>query len=259
MMAYVQVAAGALAFAYAALLFYAWQYSDRLIFHPPPPTYPDGSDIRRIPAPEGVTLAARYLPCPDARYTVVYFHGNAEDLGSIAPRLELLRDRLHVAVLGWDYPGYGRSGGSVGEPETLRAARAVLDYVTGTLGVPPDRVVLYGRSLGSGPAVDLATSRSCRALVLESAFTSVFRVLTRVRILPFDKFANLEKMPRVKCPVLVIQGTADATIPFSHGRRLFAAAPEPKRRLWVEGAGHNDVIETAGEAYWQALREVLTP
>lgn len=259
MMAYVQVAAGALAFAYAALLFYAWQYADRLIFLPPPPTYPDGSDIRRIPAPEGVTLAARYLPCPDARYTVVYFHGNAEDLGSIAPRLELLRDRLHVAVLGWDYPGYGRSGGSVGEPETLRAAQAVLAYVTGTLGVPPDRVVLYGRSLGSGPAVELATSRPCRALVLESAFTSVFRVLTRVRILPFDKFANLEKMPRVKCPVLVIQGTADETIPFSHGRRLFAAAPEPKHRLWVEGAGHNDVVETAGEAYWQALREMLTP
>ena len=253
------VAVGALAFAYAALGFYAWQYSDGLIFLPPPPTYPNGRDILHIPATAGGTLAARYLPCPDARYTVVYFHGNAEDLGGVEPRLQLLRDHLQVSVLAWDYPGYGWSGGSVGEPATLRAAQAVLAYVTGPLGVPADRVVLYGRSLGSGPAVDLAISRPCRALVLESAFTSTFRVMTQVRLMPFDKFVNLEKMPRLKCPVLVIQGTADEVIPFSHGQKLFAAAPEPKRRLWVEGAGHNDVLETAGETYWQALRGLLTP
>jgi pimeloyl-ACP methyl ester carboxylesterase len=254
-----EMAAGALAFAYAALTFYAWQYSDRLIFLPPPPTYPNGRDILHIPTPDGVTLAARHLPCPDARYTVVYFHGNAEDLGGVEPRLQLLRDRLHVAVLAWDYPGYGRSGGSVGEPATRRAAHAVLAYVTGPLGVPADRVVLYGRSLGGSPAVELATSQPCRALVLESAFTSAFRVMTQVRLMPFDKFVNLEKMSRVKCPVLVMQGTEDATIPFSHGQKLFAAAPEPKRRLWVEGAGHNDVLESAGETYWQTLRELLTP
>jgi fermentation-respiration switch protein FrsA (DUF1100 family) len=256
---FLEVAVGALAFAYAALLFYAWQYSDGLIFLPPPPTYPDGHDILRIPTPEGGTLAARFLPCPDARYIVVYFHGNAEDLGGVEPRLQLLRDHLQVSVLAWDYPGYGRSGGRPGEPATLRAAQAVLAYVTGRLGVPADRVVLYGRSLGGGPAVELATSQRCRGLVLESAFTSTFRVMTQVRLMPFDKFVNLEKMPRLKCPVLVIQGTADEVIPFSHGPKLFAAAPEPKRRLWVEGAGHNDVLETAGETYWQALRELLTP
>lgn len=256
---YLEVAAGALAFAYAALTFYAWQYSDRLIFLPPPPTYPNNRDILRIPTPDGVTLAARHLPCPGARYTVVYSHGNAEDLGGVESRLQLLRDRLQVSVLAWDYPGYGRSGGDVGEPATRRAAHAVLAYVSGSLGVPADRVVLYGQSLGGGPAVELATGQPCRALVLESAFTSAFRVMTQVRLMPFDKFVNLEKMPRVKCPVLVIQGTADEMIPFSHGQKLFAAAPEPKRRLWVEGARHNDVLETAGEAYWQSLRELLTP
>jgi len=83
--------------------------------------------------------------------------------------------------------------------------------------------------------------------------------MTQVRLMPFDRFVNLEKMPRLKCPVLVIQGTADEVIPFSHGQKLFAAAPEPKRRLWVEGAGHNNLLETAGETYWQALRELLTP
>lgn len=259
MMAYLQVAVGAMLFGYVALVGYAWLGSDRLIFHPPAPTYAAGPDLLQIPAPEGVTLAARFFPYPDSRYTLVYFHGNAEDLGRVEPQLRLLRDRLHLSVLGWDYPGYGWSGGSVGEPATLRAAHAVLAYVTGPLGVPANRVVLYGRSLGSGPAVELAASQPCRALVLESAFTSTFRVMTQVRLMPFDKFSNLEKMSQVKCPVLVVQGTADRMIPFSHGQKLFAAAPEPKRRLWVEGAGHNDVAETAGDAYWQALREFLTP
>jgi len=257
MVAYLQTAAGAVAVAYAGLAFYAWQFSNGLIFLPPPPTYQAGPDFLNIPAPDGATLAARYLFCRDARYTVVYFHGNAEDLGGIGPRLQLLRDRLHVSVLAWDYPGYGRSGGLVGEPATLLAAHAVLAYVTGPLGVPGERVVLYGRSLGAGPAVDLASSERCGGLILESAFTSAFRVMTGVRLLPFDRFINLEKMRRVRCPVLVIHGTADQTIPFSHGQRLYAAAPAPKDRLWVGGAGHNDLIDTAGDAYWEALQRFL--
>jgi fermentation-respiration switch protein FrsA (DUF1100 family) len=81
--------------------------------------------------------------------------------------------------------------------------------------------------------------------------------MTGVRLLPFDRFINLEKMRRVRCPVLVIHGTADQTIPFSHGQRLYAAAPAPKDRLWVGGAGHNDLIETAGDAYWEALQKFL--
>jgi abhydrolase domain-containing protein 17 len=257
MVAYLQVAIGALVCGYLLLALYGCSLSDRLIFLPPPVTYPDGPEVLRIPSSDGVTLAARYLVCSDARLTLVYCHGNAEDLGGIEPRLRLLRDRLHVSVLGWDYPGYGRSGGAVDERETLRGAHAVLAYVTGPLGVPEERVVFYGRSLGSGPAVELASSGPCAGLILESAFTSAFRVMTGVRLLPFDKFTNLEKMPRVKCPVLVIHGTADPTIPFSHGRKLFAAAPEPKRCLWVKGAGHNDVMETAGEAYWKTVGEFL--
>jgi hypothetical protein len=198
MVAYLRVAIGALVGAYLLLALYGCFMSDGLIFLPPPATYSDGPDILRIPTPDGMTLAARYFPCPGARYTVVYFHGNAEDLGGIEPRLRLLRDRLHVSVLGWDYPGYGLSGGLVGERATLRDAHAVLAYVTGPLGVPVERVVLFGRSLGSAPAVELASSERCGGLILESAFTSAFRVMTGVRLLPFDKFANLEKMPSVK-------------------------------------------------------------
>ncbi|MDD2762599.1 MAG: alpha/beta hydrolase [Opitutaceae bacterium] len=253
LLSYLQVAAGAVVFAYAALLAYAWLSSDRLIFLPPPPSYPDGPDILKIPAPDGVQLAARYLPRPQAKYTLIYFHGNAEDLGQVEPFLRQLRDRLGVSVVGWDYRGYGLSGGRPGEPAVLRDAHTMLAYVTGPLGVPPERIILYGRSLGGGPAVEVAASHRVGGLVLHSAFTSAFRVMTHVRLLPFDKFVVREKLPRVTCPVLVIQGTADEMIPFRHGLQLYAAAPEPKRHLWIEGAGHNDLIETAGEEYWQAL------
>jgi fermentation-respiration switch protein FrsA (DUF1100 family) len=254
---YLQVAAGTVVFAYAAFMVYAWLASDRMIFLPPPPTYPDGPEILKIATPDGVQLAARRLPCPSARYTLLYFHGNAEDLGQVEPSLRELRDRLGVSVLGWDYRGYGRSGGRVGEPATLRDAHTVLAYVTGTLGVPPERVILYGHSLGGGPAVEAAAGHRVGGLILRSAFTSAFRVMTQIRLLPFDKFVVLEKLARVTCPVLVIHGTADEMIPFSHAQKLYAAVRGPKSRLWVDGAGHNDLLDTAGGDYWKTLREFV--
>ncbi len=251
-------AAAAGAVIYAVLAFYAWQYSDRLIFLPPPASYGAGPDLVWIPAADGARLAARWLPYPDARYTLLYCHGNATDLGQIGPRLQELRDRLGVAVLAWDYRGYGQTGGVPGEPDTLRDARAVADYAERVLGVPPGRLVPYGHSLGGGPAVEIAASRPCAGLVLQSAFTSAFRVRLAVPVLPFDKFDSLAKMPRVRCPVLVIHGTADTLVPFVHGERLLAAVPGSAHHLWVKGAGHNDLIETAGEEYWRALGEFLS-
>ena len=257
LLSYFEVAVGALAIAYAILLAYAWFFSDGMIFRPPPATYPDGPEILKLTMPDGVELAARYLPYPASRFTLIYFHGNAEDLGQNEAHLQLLRSQLQVSVLAWDYRGYGRSGGHPDEPDTLRDAQAVFAYVTDQLKVPAGRIVLYGWSLGGGPAVDLAARHRVGGLILQNAFTSAFRVMTRVRLLPFDKFVTLEKMPRVACPVLVIHGAADQTVPFAHGRQLYAAAPGPKAKLWVDGAGHNDLIETAGEAYWQALRGFL--
>jgi len=252
------IPAGALAAAYLLLALYGCAGADRLIFQPPPASYPAGGDILRIAAADGLPLAARWYPRAGAQCTVLFFHGNAEDLGDVDPLMRALRDRLDVSVLAWDYRGYGRTDGKPGETNALRDARAVFAYATGPLGVPRNRVILFGRSLGGGPAIDLAADGGCGGLVIQSAFTSAFRVMTRVRVLPFDRFANIEKMPRVTCPVLVIHGTADEVIPFRHGEQLLAAAGGRKRRLWVYGAGHNDLVEVAGESYWSALREFVS-
>jgi fermentation-respiration switch protein FrsA (DUF1100 family) len=109
--------------------------------------------------------------------------------------------------------------------------------------------------LGAAAAVDLAAKRPVAGLVMESAFTSAFRVLTRYALLPFDKFPNLAKIRNVHCPVLVIHGKRDGIISFYHGQTLFAAANEPKVSYWVDRAGHNDIAAVAGSGYFEQLRK----
>ena len=231
--------------------------ADRLIFLPPASSYAARHlPIVHVPTEDGARVAALHLPHPAARLTLIYSHGNAEDLGHLAGILEAIRDSAGVSVIGYDYRGYGLSTG--GPPTAAAATRdleAVYRWATGELGVPRERIVLHGRSVGTGPAVELAAREPVAGLVLESGFVSAFRVMTRVQLLPFDRFPNLRHMRDVRAPVLVVHGTEDEVIPFSHGRRLFEAAPEPKRRLWVEGAGHNDLVDAAGADYWRALRE----
>jgi abhydrolase domain-containing protein 17 len=238
---------------YLAFAAFAWLASDRMIFQPPPSSYRAGQlPIVMVPT-DGGSIATLHLPNPRATVTVLYAHGNAEDLGHAAPLLEELR-RAGFAVLAFDYRGYGSSTG--GPPSAAGATsdmEAVYQHAVRTLKIPPSRIVLYGRSVGSGPATDLAARVPIGGLVLESAFVSAFRVLTRVSLLPFDRFHNLRHIRRVRAPVLVIHGTEDEVIPVSHGRRLYEAAGQPKQALWIEGAHHNDVPFVAGARYWSTL------
>lgn len=170
----------------------------------------------------------------------------------IEPFVWRLRD-LGINVLTYDYPGYGTSGGSPSEENGYAAIDAAYDYMV-EKGVRPETIILHGRSLGGAMAVELAPRKPVGGLIMESTFTGAFRVVTRYPILPFDKFKNLEKMDKVKCPVLVIHGTNDWTIPAYHGQRLFEAANEPKQALWIEGAGHNNVDRTNERLYLETIK-----
>ena len=199
-------------------------------------------------------IAVLHLPNPGARFTLWFFHGNAEDLGDLEPFLLTLRDNGY-AVFAFDYPGYGHSSGQPTEESLYAAARAARTHLRDVLRVPAERTWIYGRSLGGGPAVQMAMEERPAGLVLQSTFVSAFRVVTRWTLLPFDQFKNLQKIPRVTCPLLIMHGRADEVIPFRHAEALFAAANEPKRSLWVAGATHNDFTAAAGRDYWNALRE----
>ncbi|MEW6131155.1 MAG: alpha/beta hydrolase [Acidobacteriota bacterium] len=240
---------------YVGLLLLAWFYSDSIIFQPPKPGYQDSPEILKLQTRNGTRIAAIFLAHEKAEYTVLYSHGNAEDLGGMRPILEAIR-RLGVNVCAYDYPGYGLSDGVASEASTYEAIDAVYDYLINEKQIPASRLISYGHSVGCGVAIDLASRREVAALIAESAFTTAFRVLTRIPLLPFDKFRNLGKLARVQCPVLLVHGKADDIIAFSHSEKLFAAANEPRRLILIDQAGHNDIVIFALNRYPAALREL---
>jgi len=239
-----------LAYGVTAVLAHFW--SLRMIFPRPAASYVLSAEHVRLTAPDGVALAARYWANPEAKHTILWFYGNGEDLGTISASVEDWVRRGY-AVFALDYRGYGHSGGAPGEATTYADATLALDWLRREKNLPTSSVVVLGFSLGGGPAVDLAAREPVGGLILIAPFVSAYRVMTTWPLLPGDKFINLEKIGRIRCPVLIMHGTADEMIPLWHGQRLFAAAPEPKRHLWVEGAGHSDVWEVAGERYWEAI------
>lgn len=244
-----------LAGCYAFVAAMAWLMSDHMIFLPPSASYDERTlPVERVATDDGSHIAVRYLPNPEARYTLLFSHGNAEDLGHLEPFLQALQ-ASGFSVLAYDYRGYGLS--SEHAPTVAGAYQdeaAAFRYATQGLGIPASRIILHGRSVGSGPAVELATREQVAGLIIESGFVSVYRVMTRWPLLPFDKFPNLARIPSVLCPVLVIHGRQDWIIPFWHGEKLYAAASQPKQAYWVEQAGHNDLTDVAGIAYFSRLQ-----
>ena len=239
---------------YAFACFYLYFFADSLVFQPHAASYREGGRFFKIAMGDGVRVAALYLPNPQARYTLLFSHGNAEDLGDNLEFLEGLQ-RAGFAIVAWDYRGYGASEGTPSEKALYTDEQAVYDYVLRELKTPPERVIAFGRSLGSVAAVDLAARQPVAGLVLEGGLTSGQRVLLPFPLFPFDRFRNIDKMGKVRSPVLIIHGTADGVVPFRNGEALFRAAHEPKRHWWVEGAGHNDLAYRAGPEYARKLQE----
>jgi fermentation-respiration switch protein FrsA (DUF1100 family) len=185
----------------------------------------------------------------EPRALFLYFHGNA---GNISHRLDwmlAISDGLRVDVLGIDYRGYGRSQGSPSEAGLYADAEAAWAFATGKLGLPPAKVVVYGKSLGGAPACELAIRHPPGALILQSCFTSIPAMGKHLLpFLPHDlmarhRFDNLAKVPAIAAPKLVIHSREDEVIPFAMGEALAKAAKPPCTWLPMAGAGHNDLID----------------
>ncbi|MBM0743732.1 alpha/beta hydrolase [Phormidium sp. CLA17] len=241
---------------YLALNAFAFFYGERLIFLPRPRSYQDSPEILKLTTHSGEQISALYLPNPTATYTVLYSHGNAEDLGRIRQRLERLKN-LGVSVFAYDYRGYGTSQGKPSEQNAYQDIEAAYRYLTVTLGISPNRIILYGRSLGSGTSVEIASREAIAGLILESPFTSTFRVITQIAVVPFDRFDNLRKIEKVRCPVLFLHGTQDGLIPFRHSEILLRQVRSSKQLVAIAGADHNDLLEIAGTQYNQAIQTFI--
>ncbi|MBA3850111.1 MAG: alpha/beta hydrolase [Opitutus sp.] len=224
-----------------------------MIFLRPAPRGPLAAETIKVPTADGVTLHVRHWKNPEAKFTLLYFSGNYEELGALESYLpEYVK--AGFSVLTYEYRGYGHTGGTPGEANCYADAKLLLDWLNRE-GTPTERVIVFGFSLGAGSAVELARTHPVAGLIIESAFTSAYRVMTRWPLLLGDLFQNERKLRDVRCPVLVLHGTADPVIPSWHGQALFAAARQPKRLFLVNGGGHGGLEAVAKDGYWRALRD----
>ena len=242
------------AFVYATFLLFVYFFSDRMIFFPQQSNYEDSPEILKLETENGIYISALYIPDTDAQFTILFSHGNAEDLGDLREFLNEFSNK-GFSVFAYDYRGYGTSDGRPSEKNAYRDIEAAYKYMVEQLDIPANRIIAQGRSVGAGAAVHLARKNELAGLILESPFTSAFRVVIRIKLVPFDKFNNIDKIKKVNCPVLVIHGKSDRIIPISHGQRLFEHANEPKFHFWVDDAGHNDLAWVAGDSYWNAIKK----
>jgi fermentation-respiration switch protein FrsA (DUF1100 family) len=245
-------------------------FENRLIFFPPrypegfvkPESYGISPQEIWLTTSDGVKLNAYFFAVPQSPKVLLWFHGNAENIGMGLDHLKVL-GRLGVNVMEVDYRGYGKSEGSPNEAGVYRDADAAYLYLTGSRNFAAKNIYIYGHSLGGAVAVDLASRSDCGGLIVESSFTSVpdmARHIYRVpvaRYLPRSRFDSRAKIARVRARVLVIHGTQDGVIPFEMGRKLFEAARKPKALMPVEGAGHDDPYLVGGDAYLNRLRTFL--
>ncbi len=241
-------------FVYLGLLLIAYFSADKLIFQPPFSSYGDDQKIIKLTTSNGAKISAKFYPNPNATHTILFSHGNAEDIG-YADSFSGEFVKRGFAVLVYDYRGYGTSEGAPSEENVYRDIDAAYEYLTAELKIPPEKIIAHGRSLGGAVAVDLAARKKVGALVVESSFVSAFRFLTKYRLAPFDKFQNIAKIKNINCPVLFIHGRKDELIPIWHSEKLFAEAREPKFSYWIDEAGHNNVYLVGGKAYLERIRD----
>jgi fermentation-respiration switch protein FrsA (DUF1100 family) len=242
--------------AYLVAIVYAAILSDSMIFPVPPASYEDTPDTLKLKTTTGAEITAMYLEAQGSEELLIYSHGNAEDIGMALDFLENFRKR-GISVFVYDYPGYGTSSQKPSESGLYAAADAAYTYATQTLNFAPEQIVLYGYSLGSGPSCWLAERYPVGRIILYGAFTSTFRVITRIKLLPLDKFDNISRFKNIDCPILLIHGTEDQTVPFWHAQKNWKVLRGEKQKLWVEGAGHTNVSEVAGSLFWDTVSSFI--
>ena len=210
-----------------------------------------------ITAQDNVRINGWFISNPKAKYTLLFFHGNAGNIGDRIDKLQLLYQAgLNIFII--DYRGFGRSQGRPLEPGFYRDAFAAYDCLLNTIGINPGQVILYGESLGSAIAVDLAFHRKVKALILEGAF-SCGRDMA-VKIYPFlprfifsNSFDSLTKIKEINAPKLFIHSRNDEIVPFNLAKKLYNHARGPKEFLEIEG-DHNNAFLSSRHLYVSSIR-----
>ncbi|MFT6863265.1 MAG: pimeloyl-ACP methyl ester carboxylesterase [Akkermansiaceae bacterium] len=231
-----------LASVYLLLAIFISFMADSMIFQPPGTAYPENrAGFTKLGEGEN-EVAIFHLPAGPGMPTLLWSHGNAQNLASVKSALE----SFHIqgfGVISYDYPGYGESGGTPNEEGCYQNIQKAYQYLTQEAMVDPSEIILVGHSVGTGPTCWLAAREKHEAVVLISPFLSAFRTVTWFPLFPGDRFPNYKTIKKIETPLLVIHGEEDKVIPFSNGKALFELSPSAEKTfLPVPHAGHNNLF-----------------
>jgi fermentation-respiration switch protein FrsA (DUF1100 family) len=261
---------------YALLVLLAWRFQERMAFPAPRADVPDPRRVGvengervALASADGTKLVGWYLAprAPDLHRppptspALLWFYGNGENVAAIWPVVRAFQPP-GTAVLVVDYPGYGGSGGRTTEAGLYAAADAAWAALVARRDVDPQRISVYGRSLGSAVATYTAAHHPAAGLVLESPFTSaaamarhLYALVPRfILTLQLDNVANVKS---IHCPILVFHGDADRLVPPAMGLAVAAAAAGPVEVVLIHGAGHNETYAIGGREYRDKLRDFI--
>ncbi|MFC1883233.1 alpha/beta hydrolase [Thermodesulfobacteriota bacterium] len=242
------------------LLFFSNRIINFFIFYPQsrfdslPPSWGLQYEDIFFKSGDGIELHGWFFPGRNGLPIILFCHGNAGNISHCLPVVEQMNER-NLSVFIFDYRGYGKSKGSPYETGIYKDGLAAYDQIIKSKGIPPEDVVPFGHSLGATVAIEIALKREVRALILESAFTSLKDMAKTIFVFrPFapllgPNYNNVEKIRHITKPKLIIHGEQDEIVPFQLGKKLFDASGQPKFFLPLAGAGHNDVHLIGGERY----------
>ncbi len=248
------------------------RFEQAMLYHPSrefsvlPRTFRMPSEEVSLAPEPAISLHGWFLPAVDGPLAdrglvLLYCHGNGGNVSNRVHKSNVFH-KLGLSVLVFDYRGFGKSTGSPDEAGTYRDGEAAYKFLTGKKGFPPERIILYGESLGNGVSLELARKRRSAALIVDSAFTSIpdmaLEVFPWLPVRPWirNRYDNLAKIGGVGRPVLVMHSPEDQVIPFEMGKRLFAAAAEPKAFLEMQG-GHDEGYIDSSPRYERAISDLL--
>lgn len=249
-----------LALLFCAFLLFGWWLERRMIFIPSAnwdEPLPDEAEEIEFVSDDGTQLSGAWFPAEDSSAVLLHCHGNA---GNISHRFDIAR---HWQDQGWsvllfDYRGYGRSKGKPSEKGMIADARAAIATARRLSG---REVIAYGRSLGTVPAIVLASEGEARGLILDSPILNGPAIAKEVMPVPGigmlmqTRLDNSGRIGSITCPLLVLHGDSDDIVPYQHGVEIHRLAPQPKRLVTIPGGGHND-SRRRGIAF-DAFREFL--
>lgn len=220
-------------------------FYSHLVFRPPvPATYSlEDFPITWLETKQSTLFPCTFIEQRDAKFTLLFSHGNGEDLGNAFSYLSHLCSVLKVNALAYDYTGYGLATGKPSEEACYSNVEAAYHHLVNDRKIPPEKIIVFGRSLGSAPSVHIAWLKPVRGLILVSPLSSCIRVV-RPRLhltLPFDMFVNIHKISLVRCPVLIVHGCKDQVVPFSNGLALYKRCRLAVDPLWIADGGHNNL------------------